>query len=499
VEQPATLQQECKVGKRDFAPLADVNLAVISTSIGGHGADTCSPSSTNFHPQQDDGAHLLTRNPGGGVVPSYDGKGFLAWDPNASRQPPGDTDLSTLEAKLRQIIDGVGASGCGFEAQFESFYRFLIDPDPFEEVVLQGNSAQLVGTDNLVLEQRAAFLRPDSALLIVLLSDEDDCSTRDGGQYYLSNQALSGNTTFHLPRPRHECAANPSDPCCASCGQPAPTGCAPSTDCSLPGFDEQEDPLNLRCFDQKRRFGIDFLFAIDRYVDGLTLPTVADRHGNVQPNPLFVANRSPELVMVTGIAGVPWQDIAISSTSLGAGLLPSTEIPWSRVLETDGKPPEDPLMIASRTPRSGANPVSGDPIAPPESTSPSANPINGHEHNLNDELQFACTFELETPLNCLAGECDCSPASAIGADPSCQDPTTGAYGDTQHYGRAVPARRILRLLQRLGPRAVVGSICSTATFNPASETFAFKPTANAIMRELRRHVEAWPEPDEPAQ
>ena len=499
VDQPASLNEPCQVGKRDFAPLADVQLAVISTSIGGHGADTCSPASSSFTPEQNDQAHLLTRNPAGGVVPSYAGKGFLAWDPNGKRSPVGDADLDTLEAKLRQIVDGVGSHGCGFEAQLESFYRFLIDPDPYQDVVIQGGSALLMGTDNVLLQQRADFLRPDSALLIVLVSDEDDCSTRDGGQFFYSNQTLTAdNASYHLPRAHDVCATDPNNACCVSCGQATPAGCPPSPACSEPGFSDTDDPINLRCFDQKRRFGIDFLFPIDRYLNGLTEPQVADRNGNVVGNPLFVGNRDPSLVMVAGIVGVLWQDIAISSSGLGAGLLPSTEIPWSRVLETDGQPPTDPLMIASRDPRSGSNPVTGDAIAPPESLSPTANPINGHEHHLTNDLQYACIFQLETPLDCTTEGCGCSTADATELNPLCQDPTTGSYDDIQRYGRALPARRLLLLLQGLGARAIVGSVCTAADFNPGSDAYAFKPATQAIMRELRRHVTPYPEPSDGA-
>ena len=71
----------CPIGVRDFAPVTDLHLAVISTSIGGHGADVCSPAHPAFDPSQNDAARLLTRQPGGGVVPTYQGGGFLDWDP----------------------------------------------------------------------------------------------------------------------------------------------------------------------------------------------------------------------------------------------------------------------------------------------------------------------------------------------------------------------------------------------------------------------------------
>ena len=70
-----------------------------------------------------------------------------------------------------------------------------------------------------------------------------------------------------------------------------------------------EDSINLRCFDQKRRFGIDFLWPVDRYIAGLTAETISDADGNVVANPILQA-RDPGLVLLSGVVGVPWQDIA---------------------------------------------------------------------------------------------------------------------------------------------------------------------------------------------
>ncbi len=45
--------------------------------------------------------------------------------------------------------------------------------------------------------------------------------------------------------------------------------------------------MNLRCFDQKRRFGIDFLNKLDRYTNALTKDQVPNRAGELVDNPLF--------------------------------------------------------------------------------------------------------------------------------------------------------------------------------------------------------------------
>ncbi len=476
----------CAVGKRDFAPLRDIHIGVISTSLGGRGADTCSPASPSFRPEQDDGARLLSRAAGSGQVPTYDGLGFLVWDPDQNADPPGDSDRDGFEAKLVEIVNGVGGRGCGFEAPLEAFYRFLIEPSPYERITVVNDVAVPSGVDQVLLEQRAAFLRPDSAVLVVLITDEDDCSILDGGGNYFVAQASAGGGLFHLPRPRSECATAPDDRCCVSCGAATPAGCPEDPTCALGPLSAAEDPINLRCFDQKRRFGIDFLYPIERYVEGLTAPRVATYDGSEAENPLFRERRSPSMITIAAITGVPWQDIAISSQSPGAGYVPTAELDWDRVLGDGTGPPGDPLMLPSRTPRTGTHPVTGEALAPPDAPSPNANTINGHEHLLDAELQYACIYPLAQALLCEDDTCECAPATQLG-NPVCQN-DDGSYGAIQRFGRATPGTRQLRLLQALPTTSALASICTTDDFNPSSPAFAFKPAVDTILRTLRRSL-----------
>ena len=489
VDTPATDDAPCETGVRDFAPMQNIHIAVISSSLGGHGADICSPSAASFHPQQNDAAHLLTRDSAGGVVPSYNDLGFLVWDPQASHAPPGDNDVSALGEKLRATIEGAGIFGCGFEAPLEAFYRFLVDPDPYESVTVVNGTATLEGTDQLVLKERADFLRPDSTLLIVLLSDEDDCSTRDGGKYYLSNQGTIGTALFHLPRPRSSCASDANDVCCTSCGSPNPAGCPADPECDQGPLDSDEDPINLRCFDQKRRFGIDFLQPIERYTAGLQDDTISDRLGNPVANPLFVGTRGKTMVMLAAIVGVPWQDIARSPGDIAAGFIPATELKWARILgdSSTSTPPTDPLMIPSRLPRTGTNPVLNAPLAPP-TAGLLANPINGHEHFVFNELQYACVYQLPTPIDCDANPhgCECK-GNPNNGNPICQT-STGQYSSQQTFGRATPAPRTLSVLRELGPQAIVASVCTGPSADSNDPAFAYRPSVAAIMRRLRYSV-----------
>ena len=38
-----------------------------------------------------------------------------------------------------ELVKGVGQDGCGLEAQLESVYRFLVQPDPWTEIAVTGD------------------------------------------------------------------------------------------------------------------------------------------------------------------------------------------------------------------------------------------------------------------------------------------------------------------------------------------------------------------------
>jgi hypothetical protein len=476
----------CGVGVRDFAPVRDLRIAVVSSSLGGHGADSCSPASSTFNPEQNDRGLPLRRGPQGGTVPTYDGLGFLAWDPDAALEPPGEANQQAFTQRVRDLVAGAGLRGCGFNATLEAFHRFLVEPSPPASIDVENDVAVPKGTDQAVLDARAAFLRPDSLVLVVALTSRDDCSIRDGGRFYLAAQASLGGAPFHLPKPRSECLTNPDDPCCASCGQAPPTGCGPSANCDGLPLSPEEDRLALRCFDQKRRFGIDFLYPIERYVSALRDEEIADIRGEIHDNPLFVAGRRPSRVLFAAIAGVPWQDIARQLNEPAGGYVPATEMDWSRILGSDGEPPADPLMIPSLGPREGEHPLTGDALAPPDATSPADNPINGHEHALPDRPQYACIYPLPDPLSCTGGLCECLPG-ATDTNPICQA-LDGTYAAVQRYGAATPATRPLALVRDLGPQGILGSICAATTSATGAPGFGFKPSVDAIMRRLRHDL-----------
>jgi len=510
--QPASGSDPCPAGStREMTPVTDLHVGVISSSLGGHGSDACSGS---VNASENDEAHLLSRtgtDVGDPSVVTYDDQGFLAWDPQAQLNPPGESDQTALEDDLEAMILGAGEVGCGFEAPLESWYRFLVEPDPHDTITIENNSAVLQGTDQTVLDQRAAFLRPSSTVVVVMLTDENDCSTRDGGQYYFANQIFSsGSTPYHLPKPRAACAVDPNDACCRSCGQNPGPGCDTSMDDCNNALSSLEDNINLRCFDQKRRFGIDFMWPVDRYVTGLTASQVTDRFGNLVANPLFANGRDPSQVYLTGIVGVPWQDIARRDANGAPDILAGLDegdqpvgglqsakereaaCTWDVIL---GDPaayvdPADPHMIESIEPRSGTNPITGDAIGPVGSPS-GTSPINGHEYSIpqNDDLQYACIMPLLSPKDCsISNQGSCSCNDPANDSPLCQDPSTDQFGTTQYFAKANPGRRPLQVLRALEHQGIVGSICAPQVTNADSPDYAYNAMFDAIAATVKRSV-----------
>jgi len=498
---PTSPTEDCPSGsQREFTPLRDLHVGVITSSLGSHGAgggrfDVCTSPSENDH------AHLLGLERDD--VPSYDGQGFLKWDPDGSASPPGESDVQAFADSLETMIVSAGEHGCGYEAPLEAIYRFLVDPEPPLSVTVNDlHRAEKVGVDHALLDQRSRFLRPDSSVAVLLLTDENDCSIQDEGYGYLT---ATGSPMY---RATSACQTDPNDACCQSCGEAtAHAGCGPIQNdpacrqgVTLP---MDADDLNLRCFDQKRRFGMDLLYPTSRYVSGFGGGTVPARDGHLVPNPLFHDqghDRDPSLFTFAVLSGVPWQDLA-STSSLSSESLDyltaaqlQAEDRWPVILgdfASYGRA-DDPFMHESSDPRNGQNPITGDSIVSESSTDPEANPINGHEQkNLGDhDLQYACTFELPEPIACDDAArdadrgCDCFADDVAYNRPLCQPPGGGEATTTQYYGKAYPGLRPLAVAKELGRRTVLGSVCARNTQDEERSDYGYRPLFGALGRRI---------------
>jgi hypothetical protein len=503
----------CTQGHPEMRSVKDIHIGVITSSLGSHGGTDClaQPDDATTRRTPDDRAELLpTANPAvRGAITSWNGSGFLAWDPSQKRNvPPGEANFESLVTSFRDQVRAAGETGCGFEGSLEAWYRFLVDPEPPMNVTRELNAAQTAffgkkgPINQTILDQRKAFLRPDSLLAIVMLTDENDCSILDEDD---TQGWLVTTTMERLPRSSSECATNPDDPCCRTCAAEV-AGCpanAQDPACSKSSWlTVDEDQPNARCFDQKRRFGIDLLYPVERYIEGLTSTKVRKRNGELVDNPLFAAangqgGRDKANVLLAGIVGVPWQDISTEESWTGNGLefLSAKELKeqgrWDVILG-NGAPPTDPLMRESFAERTGTHPLLGVPMAPSSSASRTQNPINGREQAIphNDDLQYACTFQLQTRRECNVGnetKCDCNADEQVNNRSLCEYPNGPGTDGVQVAAKAYPGVRSLEVLRGIGDSAIVASICPkhpqpTPGVEPESDpSYGYNPAVQAIV------------------
>jgi hypothetical protein len=578
----------------EFNPITDIHIGVVTSSLGGHGADICAdvdpatPGQTNQNNfTRNDRGHLVTRgtrtDAGTVTFPpatTYNGEGFLAWDPTGKKNTPaGEGDPTNLVKNFRDIVLGTDQIGCGYESQLEGWYRFLVDPTPPKTVTapagldsattleaLYGAGPAVVdGIDDVLLQQRADFLRPDSLVSVIMLTDENDCSIIDGAlpgdvcddpeldangkptgncltarkgwpanygiegnmqgftkdadgrvsgstfqtNYLVAQQKLKGST-FQMRSGTAACDSDPNSPDCQSCfANTQGAGCK--------ALDATADTAQLRCWNPRKRFGVDPFYPLGRYVEGLTQTKVYDRDGNHVTNPLFddlaynaatvakkplsrpkAAPRDAKLVFFAGIVGVPWQDIARDPTDLTKGYLPGVptetdtkSIDWDYIAGTDPDK-RDPLMRETNQVRSGKN-VLGEDV-----TETSWNSINGHEWEAGaTDLQYACVFDLPTSNDCSKGatSCDCGDSAQMQKNPLCETPSVsnpkqgdGKSTTTQYRAKGYPGLRYMPVLQQVKANGILASICTPNVTNDKADDFGYRPAVNAIIDRLKTQL-----------
>jgi hypothetical protein len=528
----------CSIGTVEFAPVRDMHIGIVTSALGPRLGDACQPTALQslagggtVSRHNDDQGHLINRGSDPNHLSNYTETpvadlgtaDFLDWFPQgaaadggapesgAPTSSPMDAgalgeggsgdggvlgdggsvdggppvappwspplgDPAELQSDFQSMVTGVHWFGCGIESQLESWYRFLVQPDPYASLALSmgtPSTAQWVGVDTVLLAQRADFLRPDSLVAVIVLSDENDSE--------VDVRSFSGtawnfmSTSFHPPRGTSVCDRSPADPGCTSCsfGQ-NPT----DPQCMLPGYSSPEDwgyDLNLRHVHQKQKYGVSVQFPIQRYVLGLTSPKVPDRNGEYPTgatsyqgltnlgctNPLYAAQlpappagvdpsqwqptpdelcnlppggRSPGLVFYSHIGGVPHQLLQEDPTDVASPQKATlTDADWTLIL---GKDPLnydytgiDPHMVESYQSRvSVPVPTGGFPVAP-TSAAEGTDPISGREwvtdsteathQALLVDREYACIFPLAAPRACdntattmdptLLDSCDCTP------------------------------------------------------------------------------------------
>jgi len=553
----------CAQGRVEFPPAHDMHIGVMSTSLGPRLGDQldrgsglspiCDPSQTvtvggvTFNAHNDDRGELLNRagpaeTPLADAGTSFYLNFFPATNPkNVGKSPSAGAPPIQTPTQLiaTSLIKGVGNYGCGIESQLESWYRFLVQPDPYDSLAVVQGAATWQGVDTTILRQRHDFLRPDSLVAIVDLTDENDSEvdirSLNGSGWHLMA------SSFEPPRGTSSCAENSSnsglvDP--GSCAQ-CPAGSSDPT-CALGLFVNANDwgfNANLRHVHPLQKYGVIPQFPIQRYLLGLTSKRVPDRSGEYPAgagsyqgltnlnctNPLFAASlpdgsqtdpatlcdlppgrRTPDLVYYAHIGGVPHQLLQEDPTNPDSAqkeTLDATD--WQKILGSDPLNYDysgiDPHMLESYRPRAGI------PFGP----GPAPDPASGYDwitdqgdlHVLPVDREYACTFPLAAKRDCSCGgaaqctdpnvsyACDC-PLNA-GLTPQQLPPICDPNNPTQQVAaKAYPTQRELLLAMLMKGQGFVSSLCPIHVQPASGRTeltdplFGYNPAVNGIVDRL---------------
>jgi hypothetical protein len=541
----------CAQGTPEFKPVHDLHIGVVTSSLGARGGDIagCSSGDGDLKGElRDTGATSASGSPiadaGAGIVAAMAPSNFLSWFPNvdsnlgnsASSGAAAITDATTLESDFADVITGVGQDGCGIESQLESWYRFLIQPDPYDSIAVDSatNQASWQGIDATILKQRHDFLRPDSLVAVITLTDENDSE--------VDVRAISGSgynfmvNEFQPPKGTQICDTDPNNKACTSCEyNPTDPGCPQGVKTVHSAVNDWGYNPNLRHVHAKAKYGVDFQFPIQRYVDGLTKAKIPNRDGEYPvgatqyqgnancTNPLFAASlpdgsvldsqtlcnlpigsqRTPDLVFFGIIGGVPNQLLHYDGTDESLTL---TAADWTKILGNDPETFDytgiDPHMIEAYAPRPGlASPTSPNTadvingrewITDTVGVGPNANPPGPMPFDVDRE--YACTFALAKPRDCTVETnqqaCDCpstNPGSAVpagGIPPVCdaKNPTS------QIAAKVYPTPRELLLAHKMADQGIAASLCPIDRVDNASgddPKYGYRPAVAAIITRLK--------------
>jgi len=174
--------------KQDFTPVSSLHLAVVTTDMGtqaGPRSSTlanggCNKLNSAGAPVGDDGVMINTSTSTAAGCAGLSGARYQTFVPSAM-----GADASAFAAQFA-CIAAVGIGGCGLEQPLESIWK-AVGPSadtsqPYNHFVYG------VGHGNFGDKANAGFLRDDSVLAIISVSDEEDCSVTTAGRILLDDQ-----------------------------------------------------------------------------------------------------------------------------------------------------------------------------------------------------------------------------------------------------------------------------------------------------------------------
>ncbi|MDQ3032855.1 MAG: hypothetical protein M3Y87_10590, partial [Myxococcota bacterium] len=225
-------------GVQDFQPVRSLHIGVITSDmgVGGHDVPTCDGGT--FGAMFGDDGVLLTR--GRTAIP-----GCIATYPSIFQFERDRDDPLTFATDVACVANA-GVGGCGFEQQLEAVLKAISPSTPqawtvpgYVPPVFFGSSSGHADRSNM------GFVRENSALAIILVTDEEDCSASNPDIFNPGSATFSG------------------------------------TD------------LNLRCFTYPEA-----THPVERYIRGV------DGHGG-----LLGLRQNPNLLIFAGIVGVPVETV----------------------------------------------------------------------------------------------------------------------------------------------------------------------------------------------
>jgi len=184
-------------GEPDWLPITDLRIGVITTDMGtgGFTVPTCARSDFG-----DDGVLRTQGNVEiAGCTSTY--PSFASFDPAIDDPTDYANDVACVAT--------TGTGGCGFEQPLEAVLKSLSPDAPTAytrpDYVAPGFFS---GTSGHGLGANAGFVRPDTLLAVVLVTDEEDCSASDPDLYNPTSPTY-GATDLNLRCFAHPEAVHP--------------------------------------------------------------------------------------------------------------------------------------------------------------------------------------------------------------------------------------------------------------------------------------------------
>jgi hypothetical protein len=174
-------------GVREFQPVRSLHIGIVSSDMGSGGFDieTCDRGARGAA-LGDDGV-LITSVAGGG-------SGTCSATYPSVFEFERDRDDPAAFAADVACVARLGTSGCGFEQQLEAVLKAL-SPSTTQEWTVDGYTPPLFLGSSFGHADGAndGFIRPESALAVILVTDEEDCSVADVGIFDRSSPTYSGD------------------------------------------------------------------------------------------------------------------------------------------------------------------------------------------------------------------------------------------------------------------------------------------------------------------